>query len=185
MIMAYPKFDEKKTTQIAGLFTKWNGGTINYMKLTKLIYNADREALLRFNLPLSYDDHYSLPHGLIVSKTLDLAEKTADAGTYWRNYFETDGMNVHLISETDIGELSRKEINLLEELYEKYKDKDQFDMEKEHHNPDLFPEYKDPGNSRIRSDIYDLMETIGKTKKEIKEFSRDVEETAYFNAVFN
>ncbi len=37
-------FDEKKATQAAGILISKSGGTINYMKLIKLIYLANRES---------------------------------------------------------------------------------------------------------------------------------------------
>ena len=51
------KFNEKKTTQVAALFIKKHGRPLNYTKLIKLLYLTDREALSRWERPLTGDSY--------------------------------------------------------------------------------------------------------------------------------
>ena len=67
-----PKFDEKKTTELASIFLKLNGGKMNALKLVLLIYNADREALKRWARPLTYDDYYATKYGMVGINTFKL-----------------------------------------------------------------------------------------------------------------
>ena len=40
----------------------------------------------------------------------------------------------------------------------------------EHHNPSLFPEWKDPGDSSIKTTYDELLEALGKTDEQIQDF---------------
>lgn len=56
---------------MAAFFLYRNGNRLSILKLMKLLYLADRESLARFGSPLSYDRFASLPHGPVLSQTLD------------------------------------------------------------------------------------------------------------------
>src|SRR2546426_8827697 len=75
------RFNERKATQAAGLLLQLRGGTMSYMKLIKLLYLADREALLRWGRPISTDRYVSMDRGPVLSRILDLATDGEDPGT--------------------------------------------------------------------------------------------------------
>ena len=159
-----PKFDEEKTTQAAAYILKLNNGRMDYMKLVKLLYNIDREAINEWVRPVTFDDFYSLPKGLVVSNTLDKAEKPASISkTYWNRFIQTRGYENSLLPGTECGidRLSPAEIRLIEKVYNAYKDKDQYEMESEHHNPDLFPEYTNPNGSCIYTTYEKVLAVLG------------------------
>ena len=175
-----PSYDEEKTTQAASLLLELNDGKMNYMKLIKLLYNADREALKRWSKPITYDDYYSLPRGQVVSNTMDRIRHIAlfFPKSFFKNHIQTCGLNAVLRKDTDLDSLSFSEIELLKELDQQYKDKSPFDMEKEHHNPDLFPEYVDPEGSRVETDFAELLGVLGKSDEEIADLISNFEELA-------
>jgi hypothetical protein len=174
-----PPYDEKKTTQAAALLLKLNGQPIEYMKLVKLLYNIDREALRRWGRPITYDEVFSLPHGLILSITLDKAE-TSDPieQTYWDKYIKTEGYYVSPKSDCSDGELSEAEVELITEWFEIYKDKSPFDMEKEHHDPTRFPEWQNPGESRIRISMTQILMASGYSESESEQITYEIKEDA-------
>jgi len=45
---------------------------MSYLKLIKLLYIIDREALLRWGRPLTGDRYVSMDHGPVLSQTLNL-----------------------------------------------------------------------------------------------------------------
>jgi hypothetical protein len=175
-----PDFDEKKTTQAAALILRLNGGSMNYMKLVKLLYNIDREALRRRCYPVTFDDYFSLPHGQVVSKTLDKAENEAPGErTYWDQFIRTRGYNSELVGETDFDELSRFEISLIREMHEQYLDMNQYDMRNEHHLDDRFTEWEDPGDSSIPTSYEKLLSHLGFSEKDMKLFAEDLKDAAF------
>jgi uncharacterized phage-associated protein len=48
-------FDESKATEAAAFLLSRSDQTMNYMKLIKLLYLTDREALIRWGRPISTD----------------------------------------------------------------------------------------------------------------------------------
>jgi hypothetical protein len=149
------------------------------MKLVKLLYNIDRESLRRWGRPITYDEVFCLRHGMILSITLDKAE-TSDPmePSYWDRFITTKGYFTSLVGDCGDGELSDAEAQLVHELFERYKDMSPFDMEKEHHDPSVFPEWKDPGQSCIRLDLADILRSLGATREEIDHAIERVREDA-------
>lgn len=174
-----PHFDERKTTQAAAVLLKCNKGRMNYTKLVKLLYNIDREAIKRWKTPVTFDDHYSMPHGLVVSNTLDkVEEQTPTNHSYWNDYIETRDFVAHLKDDSGQDALSQAEVELIVEIFEKYKFKRWRFMEAEHHNPKLFPEYVDPHGSSIRNDPLELLEKLQFSEEEIEDFDSRMKEKA-------
>ncbi|HEV8430339.1 MAG TPA: Panacea domain-containing protein, partial [Pyrinomonadaceae bacterium] len=94
------KFDETKTAQLAGVLLQLRGGRMHYMKLIKLMYLVDRAALLRWGSPITFDNYVSMPHGPVLSSTLDLINEgpTFERETPWHDLIErsTDPYSVRL-----------------------------------------------------------------------------------------
>lgn len=174
-------YNEIKATQVACLLLKLKGGEMDYAKCIKLLYSIEKEALNRWMRPVIYDDLYSLPYGQVVSKTLDRAEyQERNAQSFWGEHLKNyDGKNIRLIKECGKEKLSRAEIDLIEEIFEENKNKTPEQLFDEHHNPDLFPEWKDPQGSSIETKSSDLLRILGKTQEQIKEFEEDMSELAY------
>jgi hypothetical protein len=174
-------YNEIKATQVAAILLELNGGEMDYAKCIKLIYNIEREALNRWLRPVIFDDLFSLPHGQVVSKTLDRAKfENQSNKSFWRDHLVTDSNdNIRLIKECGREKLSRAEIDLTKEIFQKYKDKTTRQMFDEYKDPKLFPEWKDPHRSSIETTYSDLLHLLGKTQEQIKEFEEDMNELAY------
>ena len=65
-------FNEKKATQAAGLLLERAGGRMNAMKLIRMLYLADREAILRWGRSITTDFYVFLKHGPVLSHILNL-----------------------------------------------------------------------------------------------------------------
>jgi len=116
----FPRFDEKKTTQIAGLLLKMRGTRrMHYLKLLKLMYLIDRASLLRWGWSMTGDKYVSMEHGLVLSNTLNLITQERFGKSYWKDYVSAPlgDYEVELKQETRDDELSRAEIELIEEIY--------------------------------------------------------------------
>ena len=61
-----PRFNERRATEAAARFLKLRGGRMSYLKLIKLIYFLDREALLRWGRPVTGDRYVSMDNGPVV-----------------------------------------------------------------------------------------------------------------------
>jgi hypothetical protein len=181
----YPRYNEEKATQLAALLLRLNNGSMDLLKCIKLLYAIEREAINRWLSPVIFDDLYSLPHGQVVSQTLDRAEyRTRPTKNFWNNYLLTDPQDtIHLINELSVDKLSKAEIELTKEIFNKNKTKTPEQLMHEHHNPRLTPEWKNPGTSRIKTKYPDLLTSLKKTQAQIDEFEADLKELASLEAL--
>lgn len=64
------RFNDRKATQAAALLLQLRGGKMSYMKLIKLLYLADREALLQWGRPITTDRYVSMNRDPVLSRIL-------------------------------------------------------------------------------------------------------------------
>jgi len=106
------KFREVKATQAAPRLLELEGGKMSHMKLIKLLYLAERQAILRWGRPITFDWYVSMPHGPVLSFTLDKINDAAplDGSSYWhRHISERKGYEVTLLGKAPNDQLSRAE----------------------------------------------------------------------------
>jgi uncharacterized phage-associated protein len=178
------KFNEAKTTQISALFIKKHGGTLNYTKLIKLLYLTDREALSRWERSLTGDSYVAMPRGPVLSKTYDLIDYPdflVDDKSYWHKFISKATYDVTLKDQPDIDELSQREIDLIEEIYQKYKDKTWGQMIVICH--DCCHEWEHPGDTSIPIMIEDILKELKKTPKEIELIEEEASDLKYFDLI--
>lgn len=101
------KFNEKKAAQVAAFFIFNAGGTIDILKLMKLMYLAERESFTKFGEPIIGDKLFSMDHGPVLSSTLDhinnMIESEADGWESWISDREN-----HLLSLRKPGDPTRE-----------------------------------------------------------------------------
>ncbi len=168
------EFDIKKATQAACHFIKKEGGRINYMKLIKLLYIADREALKKWEAPITCDRYFSLPHGPVVSEILDTINYKPKPGedSYWHKHIVRNNYNVSAHNECEDGELSEREIELIEKVSHKFRHFNQWQIEKYCHR--YLKEWQDPEGSSKPIEIEDIFRAVGKSTQVIKEIEKDI-----------
>lgn len=161
------RFREDRTTQAAARLLQLHGGRMNHMKLVKLLYLADREALLRWGRPITFDWYVSMPHGPVLSRTLDLinAQPDPDHPSYWHRYIsEREGYEVALCDAPSIDQLSPAEEALLQEVFERYGRLGQWQLRDLSHG---LPEWRDPEGSSVPIDLRDILRAGGLTDEDI------------------
>lgn len=163
-------FNEAKTTQAAALFLKKSGSKMNYMKLIKLLYLADREALALWERPITGDSYVSMARGPVLSNVLDKINsgKTPHVESYWHKHISSPvSYSVSLLKqEPEFDELSKRERELITKLFKKYDKFDQWQMVEICHK--MLPEWQHPGNTSIPIRIEDIFQTFNKTDRQIE-----------------
>ena len=170
MSVVMPKYNEEKATQVAALLLKQSNCSMDLLKFVKIVYNIEREALKRWSFPITYDSIYSMPEGQVLSETYDNT-KPHNRRIYWDEYIDRKQDVVSLKKSCPTGQLNRAEISLIKEIYNRDKDKSPLQLRNEHHN---YPEWVNPGNSRIPTDYIQLLRILGKTPEQISAFERDL-----------
>ncbi len=174
------KFNEKKATQVASLFIEKEGNKINHMKLIKLLYLVDRDALLKWERPLTGDAYFSMKNGPVLSNVLDLInyEEDPDDNSYWFKFInKCSKYDVELIDNPEHDELSKAETDLIDEIYVKFGDLNQWEIRDLSH--EILPEWENPGVTSIPIYINDILELEGKSKEEIEVIEEEVSNINY------
>lgn len=155
-------FDEEKSTAIATyLLAKCPGRRMNYLKLIKLIYIADREALRRWGYPMTGDRYYSLPHGPVVSRIKDLItdDPQFSGATVWPSYIRRRGYDVEATADAPLDSLSPAERELLDEIFANYGSFTPWQLVELTHT---FPEWRDPQGGSEPITYAEILQAVGR-----------------------
>jgi uncharacterized phage-associated protein len=148
---------------------------LNYTKLIKLLYIADRQFIDKCNFAITGDTYCSMPHGPVLSELYNYINGTGEPLKQgeWNAYFYRDGYD--LISRIEkkcaYDEFCKAEIQMLDEVDKKYHDKDYSVLINEVHK---FPEW-DKTTRQTHSSIpikkADILKFLGRTDEEIAEIA--------------
>ena len=167
-------FNEQKVTEAATHLLRLRGGSMHYLKLLKLLYIADREALRRWGIPISHDRYVSMSHGPVLSRTLNMIK---DGGSQsWSEKISAPfgDYEVKIIGDhAEAQKLSPAEEKLLDEVYKEYGFQSRWDLVAHTHT---FQEWADPNGSSVAIELPRILEAIGESEDEI---SRICKELAY------
>jgi uncharacterized phage-associated protein len=160
----------EKLVQATGyLLKKYDNRRLNYTKLIKELYLADREAINEINSSITGDSYVSLKHGPVLSTLYDLIRgkaKDRDAQAYWDIRFSTDGMD--LLANFDqypIGKMSQGEMAILDKVDGQFHQKRYGELIDYVHAE--CPEWQNPGNTSIPIKFEDILRALGRTEREI------------------
>lgn len=177
------RFNERRATEAAARFLKLRGGRMSYIKLIKLLYLLDREALLRWGRPVTTDRYVSMDNGPVVSRIYDLIREEPAPGTdsVWRRYISTpQEWEVTLLAEPQTDELSRAGEALIEEVFAKFGHMNRWDLVRASHE---LPEWQDPTGSAIPIEYRDILRAGNKTEGEIAAVEAELESLATAEAM--
>ena len=159
-------FPYEKVIQAINYLTRKEKNEINKMKLIKLIYFADRYHFRKYGDLITQDKYYGMKLGPIPSITKDLISfnEFLDENilSYAGEFIERkEGYDLVSKKEIDADYLAENEIEALEFAYNKFGDKDQYELSKITHD---YPEWLN---------IKDKLETNKRVEIDIKNFIND------------
>jgi len=173
-------FNERKAAAAAAFLLDHEGGTMDYMRLVKLLYLAERESLARLSHPIAGDVYSALDQGPILSRVLDLC-KYKSTGP-WAAQIERSGLwAVKLRKPPDLGPLSAAEVAILEEVAKRFHERDQWDLSTLMRG---LPEWNDPRGGRLEILLEEVLVAVGKTTEETREMLDEAIEGAQLAAAF-
>jgi uncharacterized phage-associated protein len=183
--MARWRYREDKATQAAARFLKLRGGRMSHLKLVKLLYLAEREALTRLGTPLTYDACVSMPHGPVLSGTLDrINERENYEGGYWDTYIAPKRDNevaLRNLSAIPNDRLSPAEEQLIDDIFHRYGHMTRWELRDVTHQ---LPEWTDPNGSMLPIDPADILLSEGYSEEDVADMQADWDEAAYAASLF-
>jgi uncharacterized phage-associated protein len=177
------RFNERRATEAAARFLKLRGGRMSYLKLIKLLYLLDREALLRWGRPVTADRYVAMANGPVVSRIYELIRDEPAPGTdpIWRHYISApQEYEVTLLAEAETDELSRAEGEFIEEIFAEFGKMNRWDLVRISHE---LPEWQDPNGSAIPIQYRDILRAGNKTESEIAAVEAELESLATTEAM--
>lgn len=159
------RFDPEKVTEASAFLLNLRGGRMHYIKLLKILYIADREALAEWGIPISNDNYVSMDHGPVLSQTFNLIR---DGGRIWSEYISApfDDYEIRLTNPPPKAKkLSLAEQKILGRVFAKYGHQSRWDLVDYVHT---FPEWKNPHGSSIPIGIEEVLQALDEPSEGIK-----------------
>lgn len=167
-------FDQEKAAQAAAYLIRRHGERINYTVLLKLLYLADRKALIETGYPITGDRMVSMPHGPVPSATYDRIKQGATSnGGQWLEWLSHPARyDVALRRDPGSDRLSSYDTAVLDAVHAEFGKMQWQDLRDLTHD---LPEWEDPrGSSRtIRPER--ILEAAGATAEEIERIRAEAE----------
>ena len=177
------RFNEVKATQTASRLLRLRGGKMSYLKLIKLLYIVDREALIRWGRTVTTDRHVSMPKGPVVSQIYELITGDEPPGgeTFWRRHISAPKQfEIELDHDPGDDELSGAEEALIAEVFDEHGHKGRWELVRFTHD---LPEWQDPCGSSLPISYRDILRAARKTEAEIAAVESEIESLAVTEAL--
>lgn len=153
---------------------------MNYMRLIKILYLADRETLRLFGHTITRDRVVAMERGPVLSEVLDIIKYQHVRAGYWGRFIQTCGYDVQLIRRVGIGALSRAEIDVLRSVAEKYATLDEWDMVQECHKLPEWKKHQPSAGGCNDIPLVDILAAVDR-KDDAKMIAREEEVSAEFD----
>lgn len=159
-------FNEQKAAQIAAWFIAKQGGTMPHLKLIKLMYLAERAALQAHGQPLTGDRFVAMPHGPVLSLTLDhINDAVSSEQDGWDSWISdkanhTVGL-VRDVNRDALDEISDADIHVLEATWKKFGWMTKYQIRDYTHDPKNCPEWEDPDGSSVPIGYEAVLKALG------------------------
>lgn len=169
-------FNAKPPAQMAAFFAQKEGGSINVLKLMKLLYLADRESIRMHGVPISFDYMVSMPHGPVLSNAYELTSGMVggEEGRDWEQWIrDCEHYNVEVVrdfSRDDLDHLSDTDIEVLANIWDRFGRYGKWQLRDYTHNH--CGEWEDPHGSSKPIAYETLLRELGSSPDEAEGLSR-------------
>ncbi len=170
-------FDREKALAAAAFLVELEGGAVDIIRLTKLLYLAERESLQDHGWPLIGGDYLSRKHGPVCESAYRLA---ADGLDLWREHFARRGHQVLVVNEPARDVLSEADLEVLRRVWARVQDVDDWELVVLTHNLD---EWK--GYDHLDAPIWpeEILRAVGRSDDEIRATAELAEEAWHMRTI--
>jgi uncharacterized phage-associated protein len=176
-------YNPRKAAQAAAYLVHLNGGRINVLSLTKLLYLADRKALVLRGRPITGDKMVSMPHGPVLSRIYDqikCGDQEEVEGRSWYEYLTERQDREICLREAEplTDELSDFERDVLHRIHSEYGHLSPSQLRAITHE---LPEYEDPDGSSLPIDPETILRHEGWNDSDIREAAMSAREELFLH----
>lgn len=158
-------FRSRKAAQLCAYFAVESGGTIEKLKLIKLLYLAERRFFSENHHPMLFDEYYSLPHGPICSSALNGIDGIIH-GEIWDDYIARNGnvvVAMKSFSRDELDDVSDAELEVVAGIWRQFGHMTASQLRNYSH--DNCPEYTET-TGRIPISYKQILEAVGEEDAE-------------------
>jgi uncharacterized phage-associated protein len=116
-------FRSEKAAQVCAYFLARASGSLEKLKLIKLLFLVERESAGQLGRPMLDDEYYSLEHGPICSSALNGINGELDQ-KIWSKYLATSGRKVSLTpaatNDEKLDRISLSDVRILDAVWRKF-----------------------------------------------------------------
>ena len=170
-------FNEAKATEAAAYLLKLSGAPMSYIKLIKLLYLVDREALLVHGRPVTTDQYVQTDQGPSLSQISDLITVDSFGHSVWSDFISPlhGELEVELRREAPPSELSEAEAELIESVFVNFGGKSWRELIEFSRT---LPEWTNPRGTKIPLDYADILKAHGLSPSEVAVITSELESLA-------
>jgi uncharacterized phage-associated protein len=152
----------EKTIQATGVVFRSDGvRRMNSMRLLKLLYIADREALKETGRPITGGPVVAMERGPVLSEVHDLIRGQHTNMPLWDRFFRKDRYDLEMVEDPDVRKLSRYEIEKLQEIAARHAQEDEWDLSRLTHTFDEWNKNKPNDGSCPSISLEDILTAVG------------------------
>jgi uncharacterized phage-associated protein len=141
------RFHFEKTLQAAGVLLGFAKDRMEYMRLLKLLYIADRELLAETGRTITGDHVVAMKHGPVLSRVYDIIKGESARSSEWAEYIRTDHKDIERRQTIKRDLLTRAEVEKLLEVSERHADDTVWDICDKTHDFEEWKKTYTPGTS--------------------------------------
>jgi len=175
------RFDSRRAAEAASRFTELAGGTIDIVRLMKMLYLAERRSLEMYRHPMFGDRYVSMKHGPVVSHSYNLLKPNPEDKTdersedvdLWATHFVRDGFMVKLQQRLAPCALSRADIEVIKSVHEEWRGTDTWAMVETLHKS--LKEWKNPGSTSKAITVEDICAALKLKDTEVQDIRDQVQ----------
>jgi uncharacterized phage-associated protein len=181
-------FNERKVAQMAAFFLgQSQESRMPHLKLMKLLYLSDREAMRAFGWPISGDRLVSMPHGPVLSQTLNLMDGDVESQPGGWEEWISDKENHELslrqpLNAVALDELAPAEIDVLKAVWDKFGAMGKWEIRDWTHQH--CAEWTDPKGSSFPIQYDALARAVGFDDESAKELAAQIQAEQEIDRIF-
>lgn len=178
--MNFPNHAQKATQAVARLIEK-TGGPVEYLRLSKLVYLADRQSILERGVPIVGGQYFSMRKGPVISEVMNFVNRRN--APQWKDTISPrHGNDIKLQGKPSYSSLSQSELNILDAVVLEHSERPTNDLVGWCH--DNCPEYqKVLGSGRKPIEVESILDGAKRSKDQIKKVIQCAEEIEEMDAL--
>ncbi len=181
-------FNERKAAQIAAWFLRQEAGRMPHLKLIKLMYLADRQAMAEHGYPITGDQVVAMPQGPVLSMTLNHINGDVESGEDGWEAWVSDRENHEVMlrdrgsTQAELDELSPADIDILQAIWKRFGKMTKWEIRDYTH--DNCPEWEDPQGSSKPIPYERIFEALGRNWEEGARLAERIREQQHIDRLF-